>query len=246
MRQSVSLTVVLTTPPLSLCVHLQQSDAASKLLTSYFLKQVPSTSEAHRLLSSSSADDASSTRPYLFLHERFINLPAQTAPPLYRLVTEELVQSLATPSEEPTHVLFLSRVFSSDAYSDDEADGAGGGNDDEDDEDRPRGMKGAAKRRRHANKPKKPTAAAAEAADTWGHFRPEDTILERHASSIETYRFPPPSEAEESYESPLFGRVIVVEWSKVKTGQIWDEMDAELGAVAGAVAAAGVGGMSVA
>lgn len=212
---------------------------------------MPSTSEANKLLSSSSsssAADVSSARPYLFLHERFINLPAQTAPPLYRLVTEELIQSLTTPSEEPTHVLFLSRVFSSDAYSDDEADGAGGGggNDDEDDEDRPRGMKGAAKRRRRANKPKKPTAAAAEAADTWGHFRPEDTILERHASSIETYRFPPPSEAEESYESPLFGRVIVVEWSKVKTGQIWDEMDAELGAGAGAVAAAGVGGMSVA
>ena len=75
-----------------------------------------------------------------------------------------------------------------------------------------------------------PRSQAGEKRD-WGYFRPEDEILESFTvpNSSHTFRFPPPREAEESYESPLYGRIILVEWDKVKTGAIWQEMEKQLG-----------------
>lgn len=149
----------------------QTPDAASQLLTSYLSKQLPANSSISPLLSTSSGN-----RPYVFLHERFINLPAQTAPPLYRILTDEVTASAG--DAPPTHVVFFSRVFSQEAYSDDEDEGgAAGGNDD--DEDKPRGLKGAKRRKGGAATKKKPTAVDRGEKREWGYFRPEDEILEK-------------------------------------------------------------------
>lgn len=115
----------------------------------------------------------------MYLHERFINLPAQTAPPLYRLLTDEV--TAAHSSSTPSHVVFFSRVFSQEAYSDDEEDG--------DDEDKPRGMKGA-KRRKGVVKKKSTVNDRGEKRE-WGYFRPEDEILERVRNLLVTRSFLP-------------------------------------------------------
>ncbi|CAO1633400.1 unnamed protein product [Sympodiomycopsis kandeliae] len=185
-------------------IPLGGSDAASQLLSSYLSKQLPTGSPLSSLVSSPSS--------VIYLHERFINLPAQTAPPLYRILTDEVSSS---SSSAPSHVFFFSRVFSSDAYSDDE--------DADQDEDKPRGLKGATKRRKKIVKDERGEKKE------WGYFRPEDEILERFASHTHTFRFPPPQEAEESYESPLYGRIVVVDWNKIVSGEIWNQMDIELG-----------------
>ncbi|CAO1617708.1 unnamed protein product [Parajaminaea phylloscopi] len=257
-------------------VRLGRADqVASKTLTSYLSKHLPAASPiADVLTKAAAANAAEASRPYLYLHERFINLPPQTAPPLYRLLTDELnaATSASEDKQEPTHVLFLSRVFSAEAYSDDEDEpmtavgpaGEDGQNDDDDDdddddeEDRPRGLQGA-KRRKGLAGAKQVAAAAAAAARrrpaaakgprgerlAWGHFRPEDVILESHAVAQETFRFPPPQEAEESYESPLYARVLLLEWAKVKSGKIWDEMDSQLAAAAAAAAGAGAAAVNL-
>lgn len=232
---------------------------ASKALTSYFAKHLPASSPITAALTSSLSSSSSSSeasisapRPYLYLHERFINLPPQTAPPLYRLLTDELTAG----KEEPTHVLFLSRVFSAEAYSDDEDEpmrpADGGDAAAADDDDKPRGLKGA-KRRKGLSGKRAATVAVASAGGTnngsrsvggdrlaWGHFRPEDVILESYAKAQETFRFPPPQEAEESYESPLYARVLLLDWADVKSGKIWEEMERQLGQAAQAAAAAGI------
>lgn len=181
------------------------------------------------------------------------------APPLYRLLTEEIVASTSSSGKgEPSHAVFFGRVFSKEAYSDDEDEPMNGpGAAAEDDEDKPRGMKGAKRRKGIAKKAKLPVNKG-ERRD-WGYFRPEDELLEKvslsasagrevntssrdrplttrhlcyypsqHASHTHTYRFPPPQNAEDSYESPLYGRIVLVEWEKVKSGALWDQLEGEL------------------
>ncbi|PWN18714.1 hypothetical protein BCV69DRAFT_273137 [Microstroma glucosiphilum] len=205
----------------------QPSNAASSLLTTYLASQLPATSPISSVLSSSSTSSPAS-KPWLFLHERFINLPAQVAPPLYRLLTEEIIASMSSSGAgEPSHAVFFGRVFSKEAYSDDEDEPMNGpGGAAEDDEDKPRGMKGA-KRRKGITKKAKLPVNKGERRD-WGYFRPEDELLEKHASHTHTYRFPPPQNAEDSYESPLYGRIVLVEWEKVKSGALWDQLEREL------------------
>lgn len=225
-------------------IRLAANDvAASKALTAYLSEHL-SASPISAVLTSASL---SSSRPYLFLHERFVNLPPQTAPPLYRLLTDELTAATSKDEgQEPTHVLFLSRIFSAEAYSDDEDEPAtaarAAAEEQQVDDDHPKGLKGAKRRKglggsgvRCSGKPKSSSGRGPRGERlVWGHFRPEDVVLESYATAQETFRFPPPREAEESYESPLYARVLMLEWSKIKGGQIWREMEDRLAAVAAA------------
>ncbi|PWN25190.1 hypothetical protein BDZ90DRAFT_247168 [Jaminaea rosea] len=218
---------------------------ASKLATDYLAKHLPSDSPVKALLSQQDA------RPYLYLHERFINLPPQVAPPLYRLVTEELAASLEG-KEKPTHVLFFSRVFSSEAYSDDEDDGedeegskpgpmkVDGEDDDGDDDDKPRGMRGSKAKAKAKTAAMKKRRTAPHSRDKGerlplGHFRPEDPLLAKiPGAKTGTFRFPAPQNAQEGFESPLFGHVIALKWEDVVGGALWEKLGEQLVGTEGA------------
>ncbi|CDW99353.1 hypothetical protein, partial [Sporisorium scitamineum] len=105
---------------------------------------------------------------------------------------------------------------------------------DEDDDDEPSGLAGARKRRaklarREAKKAgaKKDAPKARAISDGMalsvvgssdeelGLFHPEDIVISKFASNSLTYRFPPPPDASDSFEAPLFGRVALVPAEKM-------------------------------
>lgn len=126
--------------------------------------------------------------PTLLLHERLINLPAQVAAPLYRIMNDELEAAYKDSSlPRPSHYLIFSRVFPHSALPDEDMD--------VDDE--------PTKRRRKTqptNAGKRSTADVAE--DDMGMFHPEDAVLAKvrlaaalppaapAPCSLSSYRFP--------------------------------------------------------
>lgn len=196
-------------------VMLGPASPASELLQTYFMTQLNKAVSAKPFLDL--LKSASESKPHLFvLHERMINLPPQVMPPLLRMLLEEVDGSLQeTSSPKPSHLIIFSRAFSADALEEG----------DEDDE--PTGLAGARKRKaggEHAH----PADAAAAALgkpvtnkkraagshdDGLGSFHPEDELIREFASHSYTYRFPAPRDAADSYETPLFGRLLAVPFS---------------------------------
>ncbi|CBQ73424.1 related to BCP1-Essential protein involved in nuclear export of cytoskeleton organization protein [Sporisorium reilianum SRZ2] len=207
----------------------QDSEAANSL-TKYLLEVAnkPSTKSVHDVIKSAASSTSTNAPVVAVLHERMVNMPPQVAPPLYKMLLEEVRASLSsTSATSPSHYLFFSRVFSADAFSDDEAM-------DEDDDDEPTGLAGARKRRaklarREAKKAgaKKDAPKARAISDGMalsgvgssdeelGLFHPEDIAISKFASHSLTYRFPPPPDASDSFEAPLFGRVALVPTEKM-------------------------------
>ncbi|SJX63258.1 related to BCP1-Essential protein involved in nuclear export of cytoskeleton organization protein [Sporisorium reilianum f. sp. reilianum] len=207
----------------------QDSEAANSL-TKYLLEVAnkPSTKLVHDVIKSAASSTSTNAPVVAVLHERMVNMPPQVAPLLYKMLLEEVRASLSsTSATSPSHYLFFSRVFSADAFSDDEAM-------DEDDDDEPSGLAGARKRRaklarREAKKAgaKKDAPKARAISDGMalsgvgssdeelGLFHPEDIAISKFASHSLTYRFPPPPDASDSFEAPLFGRVALVPTEKM-------------------------------
>ncbi len=188
----------------------------------------PSSKAVHDLLKSAALATSTNAPIIAVLHERMVNMPPQVAPPLYKMLLEEVRASLAaTSSPTPSHFLFFSRVFSADAFSDDEAM-------DEDDDDEPSGLAGARKRKAKLARREAKRAGAkkdalktraisdgmalsgADSADEeLGLFHPEDVAISKMASHSLTFRFPPPPDASDSFEAPLFGRIALVPVEKM-------------------------------
>ncbi|SPO24555.1 related to BCP1 - Essential protein involved in nuclear export of cytoskeleton organization protein [Ustilago trichophora] len=208
----------------------KEGSEAANTLTKYLLEvsSKPSTKAAHDAIKSAASSTSTNAPIVAVLHERMVNMPVQVAPPLYKMLVEEIRASLAATSSRtaPSHFLFFSRVFSADAFSDDEAM-------DEDDDDEPSGLAGARKRkaklaRREAKKAgaKKDAPKARAISDGMalsgagsdeelGLFHPEDIAISKLASHSLTYRFPPPPDASDSFEAPLFGRIALVPAEKM-------------------------------
>lgn len=206
-----------------------QGSEAANSLTKYLLEMSskPTSKAVHDAIKGA-ASSASTNAPIVaVLHERMVNMPPQVAPPLYKMLLEEVRASqTALSSTPPSHYLFFSRVFSADAFSDDEAM-------DEDDDDEPSGLAGARKRkaklaRREAKKAgaKKDAPKARGISDGMalsgpsadeelGLFHPEDIAISKLSSHSLTFRFPPPPDASDSFEAPLFGRVALVPAAKM-------------------------------
>ncbi|GAC97610.1 hypothetical protein PHSY_005196 [Pseudozyma hubeiensis SY62] len=201
----------------------KQGLEAANSLTKYLLEasSKPTSKAVHDLIKSAASSTSTNPPVIAVLHERMVNMPPQVAPPLYKMLLEEVRASLSSSSAtQPSHYLFFSRVFSADAFSDDEAM-------DEDDDDEPSGLAGARKRkaklaRREAKKagakkdaPKARVisdgmALAGSSDEELGLFHPEDIAISKFASNSITYRFPPPPDASDSFEAPLFGRIALV------------------------------------
>lgn len=216
---------------IALSSEKKEGSEATNSLTKYLLEVTskPASKSVHDLIKSSASSTSTSAPVMAVLHERMVNMPPQVAPPLYKMLLEEVRASLAsTSATQPSHYLFFSRVFSADAFSDDEAM-------DEDDDDEPSGLAGARKRkaklaRREAKKagakkdaPKSRAisdgmalnAAAGSSDEELGLFHPEDIAISKFASNSLTYRFPPPPDASDSFEAPLFGRIALVPADKM-------------------------------
>lgn len=181
---------------------------------------------------------SASARPLLVLHERMINLPPATAPPLYRMVMDEVAQ--AKDLSEYTHLVFFSRVFSSDAFSDDDDDDGGEG-EEENGRDRARGEGAGGKRSAGATRAKRRKAQAKQAIknetiakgavgtedEEMGLFHPEDALIARRAAHTHTFRFPAPKDAAKDFEAPMFGRIAVVARARDNNmAQLIEEMQA--------------------
>lgn len=214
------------------------SSAAGSELSEYLQARLGEPSTSSHASSSAKAMQALfgtgssvASRPLLILHERMINLPPATAPPLYRMVMDEVAQSKEL--RDYTHLVFFSRVFSSDAFSDEEE-----GDEEEDGREREgksQGRKSAgakhAKRRKAQTKKaiKNETIAKGamdDAEEELGLFHPEDAFIAKKASHSLTFRFPAPKDAAKDFEAPLFGRIAVVPRGDRTMGQLIDEMQA--------------------
>ncbi|GAK65722.1 bcp1 [Moesziomyces antarcticus] len=216
-----------------------EGSEATNSLVKYLLEvsSKPSTKSVHDLLKSAASSTSTNAPIVAVLHERMVNMPPQVAPPLYKMLLEEMRASLAsTSAPTPSHFLFFSRVFSADAFSDDEAM-------DEDDDDEPSGLAGARKRKaKLARREAKKAGAKKDAPKTraisdgmalngasdeeLGLFHPEDVAIAKMASHALTFRFPPPADAADSFEAPLFGRVAVVPADKMDA--LLQQIDADL------------------
>ncbi|WFD19054.1 Mss4p nuclear export [Malassezia caprae] len=198
-------------------VMLGPASPASELLQTYFTTQLSKAASAKPFLDL--LKSASESKPHLFvLHERMINLPPQVMPPLLRMLLEEVDGSLReTASPKPSHLIIFSRAFSADALEE--------GNE----EDEPTGLAGARKRKARGEHAHPDDAAAAALGkpvsnkkraagshdDGLGSFHPEDELIREFVSHSYTYRFPAPPDAADSYETPLFGRLLAVPFSDV-------------------------------
>ena len=205
------------------CMDLGTSSPATDEVRNYFISQLSRAASAKPLLDLVQA--ATESKPILYIiHERMINLPPQLMPPLLRMLLAEVKETLEESSKPaPTHVLFFSRAFSADALDEGRGD---------DDDDEPTGLAGARKRKAgglHARPEDAANAALGKQIsnkkrsgqsdfdDGLGSFHPEDELIREFASHSYTYRFPPPRDAEASFEPPLFGRLIAVPYAKMSS-----------------------------
>lgn len=203
------------------CITLGPHSEAADIVGGYFTSQLSRAASAKPLLEL--LKGATESKPILYiLHERMINMPPQIVPPLLRMLLAEVEETLEeTGAPAPTHALFFSRAFSADALDEGRGD---------DDDDEQTGLAGARKRKAkgsHAH----PTDAAnaalgkqvqnkkragnADFDDGLGSFRPEDELIREFASHSYTYRFPAPRDASDTYEPPLFGRIVAVPYAKM-------------------------------
>ncbi|SNX87260.1 related to BCP1 - Essential protein involved in nuclear export of cytoskeleton organization protein [Melanopsichium pennsylvanicum] len=207
----------------------KEGSEAANSLTKYLLEVTnkPSNKSIHEAIKSAASPTSTNAPVIAVLHERMVNMPPQVAPPLYKMLLEEIRTALASTAN-PSHFLFFSRVFSADAFSDDEAM-----DEDEEDDDEPSGLAGARKRRaKLARKEAKKAGAKKDAPrarvisdgmalsggaadEELGLFHPEDIAISKVASHSLTYRFPPPPDATDGFEAPLFGRVALVPSDKM-------------------------------
>ncbi|PWN40131.1 hypothetical protein IE81DRAFT_305613 [Ceraceosorus guamensis] len=213
------------------------SSAASQTLHNFFSarlasKSVGSSSSASQAISDVLSSSNTAHRPYLVLHERMVNLPAQIATPLYRILAQEIESQLA---QKPTHLIFFARIFSAAAFSSDEEsaseNGASSTKQQQQKKKRRRGTKtktssssSAADALRRLQSGAAPIGGGANGKDQTSMgaagsdhhaFHPEDEFILKHATAAHIFRFPPPKDAADTYEAPMYGRMLLVEYAKL-------------------------------
>ncbi|PKI84613.1 Mss4p nuclear export [Malassezia vespertilionis] len=186
---------------------------AAEQMRAYLVKQLLRGASGKALLELVQSASASSPLVML-LHERMINLPVQVVPPMLRMLYEEYEQGReeVTPvAPKPSHMLVFSRAFSADAFEEENAEATG--------------LAGARKRKaeeatlgnKSMRKQLKQVSGRApkRQADGLGSFHPEDEVMMECASHTYTFRFPPPPDAADTYEAPIFGRIFAIPYAQV-------------------------------
>ncbi|WFD43239.1 Mss4p nuclear export [Malassezia psittaci] len=182
---------------------------AADLLRTYLTKHLTKSASGKPMLDL--IQNANAKRPILwFLHERMVNLPAQLFPPLLTMLYEEYEEGrheVSPTAPEPSHLLIFSRAFSMDATEEET------------------GLAGARKRRAASQaqgdaQSMRGKAAAAKTSsklkDGLGSFHPEDQLLAEFATHQFHFRFPPHPDAADTYEAPIFARIMAIPYTKVR------------------------------
>ncbi|KAJ7069999.1 p21-C-terminal region-binding protein-domain-containing protein [Mycena amicta] len=177
-------------------MHVHQTHPSIAALAAYFLEKTAPDLAFNTTLRTIFA--GAETHVGLVLNERLVNMPVQTIPPMYRMLSDELKWALA--DSEPyvfTHLLFVSRTYHlSDAEEEALANSA-------------------PSHRSKKSKKAKPQQLAAQERPMDGiySFHPEDTCIREHALHSITYPFstsPEPREAD-SFGLDVRGQLMLVE-----------------------------------
>ncbi|KAJ7130328.1 p21-C-terminal region-binding protein-domain-containing protein [Mycena epipterygia] len=180
-------------------MHVHQAHPAIAALAAYFLEKTASDPPFHAALRALFA--APESQVGLVLCERLVNMPVQTVPPMYRMLSDEIRWALA--DSEPyafTHLLFVSRGYHL-SYDEEAA------------------LANRAPSHRSKNpKKQKPHQPAQQEAPEDGiySFHPEDVCIQEHALHALSYSFstaPEPRDAE-SFGLDVRGRLMLVEASR--------------------------------
>ena len=192
-----------------------KEDEASKILLEYYNRVLtPSSKSASSISSLLQSKDQ---KVLQIFHERMINMPPQIMPPLYKMLFEEIQSS----QQVPTHLLFFSRVFSTEAFSDGEEEEEGpssrSGN------GKQRGKK--AKKTKPLNKAITKMSTGANAEEEVGLFHPEDAFIANHALHTFTFRFPAVKDSDDSFNAPMYGRIAIIKNDPQILQKLLDEMN---------------------
>ncbi|KAJ7288545.1 p21-C-terminal region-binding protein-domain-containing protein [Mycena rebaudengoi] len=193
-------------------MHVHQEHPAIKALAAYFLEKTAVAPAFHAQLSA--LFSAPNTHVGLVLGERLVNMPVQTVPPMYRMLSDEIKWALA--DSEPyafMHLLFVSRTYHLSPAEEEAAASRPS--------TRPKSKKN--------KKPKaQPQAAYTPAADGIYPFHPEDACIQEHATHTLSYAFssaPPESRDADSFGLDVRGRLMLLD------AQRWDSLVARMGEV---------------
>ncbi|KAF7356737.1 N-acetyltransferase domain-containing protein [Mycena venus] len=155
-------------------MHVHQAHPAIAALAAYFLEKTAQIDPAFNA-TLATLFRGQDTQVGLVLCERLVNMPVQTVPPMYRMLSDEIKWALA--DSEPyafTHLLFVSRAYHlSDAEEEALANRAPAG-----------------KSSKKAKKQKGPQPPAqGRPPDGVYSFHPEDACIEEHALHAISYPF---------------------------------------------------------
>lgn len=196
----------------------------SKTLLSYYNRVLSSSSASTSTSASSISSLLQSTdqRILQIFHERMINMPPQIMPPLYKMLFEEIQSNPQFVQQKPTHLLFFSRVFSTEAFSDGE----------EDDDQIPSSRSNEGKKKAKKAKKSKPLNKAITKMSTGGSseedvglFHPEDALIANHALHSFTFRFPAVKDSDDSFNAPMYGRIAIIKNDPQILQRLLDEMN---------------------
>jgi protein BCP1 len=199
-----------------------KENQASKTLLSYYNRVLTTSSSSSSKVAASSISSLLQSKDQKVLqifHERMINMPPQIMPPLYKMLFEEIQSNEQTP----THLLFFSRVFSTEAFSDGE---------EEEDQIPPSSKIGNGKQKGKKAKKTKPLNKAitkmstgTNAEEEVGLFHPEDAFIANHALHTFTFRFPAVKDSDDSFNAPMYGRIAIVKNDPQTLQKLLDEMN---------------------
>ncbi|KAJ7065927.1 p21-C-terminal region-binding protein-domain-containing protein [Mycena belliarum] len=191
-------------------MHVHQTHPSIAALAAYFLEKTAPDPPFHSTLQALFA--GKSTHVGLVLCERLINMPVQTVPPMYRMLSDEIKWALA--DSEPyafTHLLFVSRVYRL-SPSEEEAL-----------------ANRAPSHKSKKTKKQKPQEPALQAPPLDGvyPFHPEDVCIQELALHSLSYLF---SSSSEPREADAFGLDVRGRLMLVEAGR-WEELVARMGEV---------------
>ncbi|KAJ7695207.1 p21-C-terminal region-binding protein-domain-containing protein [Mycena rosella] len=191
-------------------MHVHQAHPSVAALAAYFLEKTASDPPFHAALRALFAGN--DTHVGLVLCERLVNMPVQTVPPMYRMLSDEIKWALA--DSEPyafTHLLFVSRAYHLSPAEEEAL------------------ANRAPSHKSKKSKKQKPQQPALQAAPADGiyPFHPEDVCIQEHALHALSYPFsssPEPREAD-AFGLDVRGRLILVEAGR------WEALVAQMGEV---------------
>ncbi|KAK7030769.1 N-acetyltransferase domain-containing protein [Favolaschia claudopus] len=193
-------------------MHVHQAHPAIAALAEYFLEKSAQADPAFNT-TLAALFRGQDTQVGLVLCERLVNMPVQTVPPMYRMLSDEVKWALA--DSEPyafTHLLFVSRAYH---LSLDEEEALANR--------APAGKSSKKAKKQKGSQP--PTQTRPD--DGIYFFHPEDACIQEHATHAISYPFstsPEPREAD-SFGLDVRGRLMLVDASR------WEGLVAKMGEV---------------